>query len=128
MFTADGEGTESPTALLWALLFAARVSISWLTSPIIEGDCFSCACLRVIAHIYLSRRARVTAAAPVFFAAASIRSHMEKTRHICFACVCLGFMLFAASTAGYLSFGLVAQCVVHALKGLACRASPSRAR
>ena len=26
------------------------------------------------------------------------------------------------------SFGLMAQCVVHALKGLACRASPSRAR
>ncbi len=29
-------------------------------------------------------------------------------------------------TAGYLSFGPMAQCVVHALKGLACRASPSR--
>ena len=33
-----------------------------------------------------------------------------------------------ANTAGYLSFGHMAQCVVHALKGLACRASPSRAR
>ncbi len=32
------------------------------------------------------------------------------------------------STTGYLSFGRMAQCVVHALKGLACRASPSRAR
>ncbi len=32
------------------------------------------------------------------------------------------------STAGYLSFGPVAQCVVHALKGLAYRASPSRTR
>jgi serine/threonine protein kinase len=31
-------------------------------------------------------------------------------------------------TAGYLSFHPMAQCVVHALKGLACRASPSRAR
>ncbi len=30
--------------------------------------------------------------------------------------------------AGYLSFGTMAQCVVHALKGLACRARPSRAR
>ena len=29
---------------------------------------------------------------------------------------------------GYLSFGPMAQCVVHALKSLACRASPSRAR
>ena len=31
-------------------------------------------------------------------------------------------------TAGCLSFHPMAQCVVHALKGLACRASPSRAR
>ena len=29
---------------------------------------------------------------------------------------------------GYQSFGPMAQCVVHALKGLACRASPSSAR
>ncbi len=27
-----------------------------------------------------------------------------------------------ADTVGYLSFGPMAQCVVHALKGLACRA------
>jgi hypothetical protein len=33
-----------------------------------------------------------------------------------------------AFTAGYLSVGPTAQRVVHALKGLACRASPSRAR
>ncbi len=32
-----------------------------------------------------------------------------------------------ACTAGYLSFGPMALCVVHALKGLACRASHSRA-
>ena len=32
-----------------------------------------------------------------------------------------------ACTAGYLSFGPMAQCVVHAFKGLACLASPSRA-
>jgi hypothetical protein len=33
------------------------------------------------------------------------------------------------STTGYLSFGPMAQCVVHALKGLALpRACPSRAR
>ncbi len=34
----------------------------------------------------------------------------------------------APITAGYLSVGPMAQCVVHALKGLACRPSPSRAR
>ena len=32
------------------------------------------------------------------------------------------------ATAGYLSFGPMAQCIVHALKGLACRSSPSHAR
>jgi hypothetical protein len=31
-------------------------------------------------------------------------------------------------TAEYLSFGPMAQCVMLALKGLVCRASPSRAR
>ena len=31
-------------------------------------------------------------------------------------------------TVGYLSFHPKAQCAVHALKGLACHASPSRAR
>ncbi len=31
-------------------------------------------------------------------------------------------------TTGYLSFHPMAQCVVHALKGLACRASLSRTR
>jgi hypothetical protein len=37
---------------------------------------------------------------------------------------CRGYFI----TAGDLSFHPMAQCVVHALKGLACRASPSRAR
>ncbi len=36
--------------------------------------------------------------------------------------------LIIPATSGYLGFGPVAQCVVHALKGLACRASLSRAR
>ena len=31
------------------------------------------------------------------------------------------------ATAGYLSFHPMAQCAAHALKGLACRACPSRA-
>jgi hypothetical protein len=57
-----------------------------------------------------SRRLRSTlAAAPVLFA------HTAVTE-------------IQISTLGYLSFGPMAQCVVHALKGLACRASPSRAR
>ncbi len=49
---------------------------------------------------------------------------------------CLGRILILSScslmpvqlcTAGYLRFHAMAQCVVYALKGLACRASPSRA-
>ncbi len=42
--------------------------------------------------------------------------------------VCTGYLYECTGTAGYHSFGRMAQCAVHALKGLACCASPSRAR
>jgi hypothetical protein len=41
---------------------------------------------------------------------------------------CVSFRENVPYTVGYLCFGPMAQCVVHALKGLACRARPSRAR
>ncbi len=34
---------------------------------------------------------------------------------------------YVVDTAGYLSFGPMTQCVVHALKGLACRARGAKA-
>ncbi len=39
-----------------------------------------------------------------------------------------GCQFSCCDTTGYLSFGPMAQCIVHALKGLACRASSSCAR
>ncbi len=70
----------------------------------------------------LSRPAR--AAATVLYAHAFVPSHTEKT------CGISGKAKTTVScfTAGCLSFHPMAQCVVHALKGLACRASPSRTR
>ncbi len=64
----------------------------------------------------------------------SLQTCMHAHVHACknnltHTCVTIATMLHTSTaTTGYLSFGPMAKCAVHALKGLACRASPSRVR